>query len=85
MMLVTQKQLYEDAILKAYSRDHVCSAKWVEKLNTVIVWGEVWNTVHYSSWITSVTKTAIWEQIHLNFYTQYSYNKWHGVIFLIKK
>ena len=25
-----------------------------------------------------MTKCAIWEQLHLNFYTQYSYNKWHG-------
>ena len=25
-----------------------------------------------------MTKTAIWEQLHLNFYTQYSYNKWHS-------
>ena len=24
------------------------------------------------------TRTAIWEQLHLNFYTQYSYNKWHS-------
>ena len=23
------------------------------------------------------TKTIIWEQIHLNYYTQYTYNKWH--------
>ena len=78
-MLVTQKQLYEDTILKTYSQDHACSAKWVEKLNTVILWEEVWNTLYYSSWLMNTTKTAIWEQIHLNFYTQYSYNKWHRV------
>ncbi len=77
MLLVTQKQLYEDAILKTYSQDHVYSTKWVQKLNTVILWEEVWNTLYYSSWLMNSTKTAIWEQIHLNFYTQYSYNKWH--------
>ena len=27
--------------------------------------------------ITEDTKTTIWEQIHLNEYTTYSYNKWH--------
>ena len=26
---------------------------------------------------TNRTKDVIWKQIHLNFYTQYSYNKWH--------
>ena len=29
--------------------------------------------------MTNKTKTAIWEQLHLNFYTQYSYNKWNDV------
>ena len=36
----------------------------------------MWNTVH-NILITNETKTVIWQQIHLNFYTQYSYNKWH--------
>ena len=29
--------------------------------------------------MTNKTKSAIWEQLHLNFYTQYSYNKWNDV------
>ena len=28
---------------------------------------------------TNETKTIIWQQLHLNFYTQYSYNKWHKI------
>ena len=28
------------------------------------------------------TKTAIWEHLHLRFYTQYSYNKWHTTLHL---
>ena len=32
------------------------------------------STLSYSN----ETKCAIWEQLHLNFYTQYSYNKWHS-------
>ena len=32
----------------------------------------------YNNFLSSNdTKTKIWQQIHLNFYTQYSYNKWH--------
>ena len=49
----------------------------MERLNTVVLWEEVWSSVH-SNLYSNVTKTAIWEQLHLNFYTQYSYNKWHS-------
>ena len=38
--------------------------------------GDVWNAVH-NFLNTNQTKTIIWEQIHLHYYTQYSYNKWH--------
>ena len=76
MSLITQKELYEDAILKM-STDHTHQTKWAAKLNTVILWEEVWNSVH-NFLISNKTRTVIWEQLHLNFYTQYSYNKWHG-------
>ena len=75
MSLITQKELYEDAILKM-STDHTYQTKWVAKLNNVILWEEVWNSVH-NFLISNKTRTIIWEQLHLNFYTQYSYNKWH--------
>ena len=76
MSTITQKELYEDAILRI-SRFHIHETKWIEKLNTIFLPEEVWSSVH-NTLSTNQTKTAIWEQIHLNFYTQYSYNKWHG-------
>ena len=72
---LTQKLLYEETLLKT-ERDHHSQVKWVLKLNTSIVWEEVWKTVH-DKWSTNKTISLIWQQIHLNFYTQYSYNKWH--------
>ena len=72
---VTQKQLYEEAIMYI-SRDHHSQAKWVRKLDTTIQWEKVWNAVH-NCLSTNKTKNVIWQQVHLNFYTQYSYNKWH--------
>ena len=36
----------------------------------------MWHSVH-NPLSTEDTKTLIWEQIHLNMYTTYSYNKWH--------
>jgi len=73
---VTQKILYEEALMRKY-RDHHSQIKWALKLNTTIVWDEVWTTIHKNILCTNRTKTTIWQQIHLNFYTQYSYNKWH--------
>ena len=73
MSLITQKELYEDAILRR-SVDHIHQTKCLVRLDTLIVWEEVWDSVH-NFMTTNITKTAIWEQIHLNFYTQYSYNK----------
>ena len=45
-------------------------------MNIVILWEEIWGTLHHFL-VSNETRTAIWEQLHLNFYTQYSYNKWH--------
>ena len=51
--------------------------KWIMKLNAVILREEVWDSLH-NFLVSNETRTAVWEQIHLNFYTQYSYNKWHN-------
>ena len=72
---ITQKILYEEALF-ARCIVHHSEVKWVDKLNTSITWGDVWNAVH-NFLNTNQTKTIIWEQIHLHYYTQYSYNKWH--------
>ena len=76
MATITQKDLYEEAIM-SNSTCHSHQIKWAEKLDILIVWEEVWDSVH-NLLLSNHTKTAIWEQIHLNFYTQYSYNKWHN-------
>ena len=74
---ITHKQLYEQALLPL-ERDHHSQVKWVLKLDTAIPWQEVWEAVN-NFLSTNETKNIIWQQIHLNFYTQYSYNKWHKV------
>ena len=65
--------LYEDA-LYGIGRLHHLQVKWFEKLCTPIPWDHVWNAVH-NVLNTNQTKETICEQIHLNYYTQYSYNK----------
>ena len=67
---VTHKIIYEEALLKNY-RNHHSQEKWIEKLDTSINWNDVWNTVH-NILSSNKTVTHIWQQIHQNFYTQYS-------------
>ena len=70
---VTHKQLYEDRVLKLPGYHH-SQDKWRHALQELIIWDDVWYTVHnYLN--TYKTTSLIWQQIHLNFYTQYSYNK----------
>ena len=50
--------------------------KWEQKLSIEIEWEHVWASLNNP--ITSdKVKSTIWEQIHLNYYSTYSYNKWH--------
>ena len=56
--------------------EHHCQEKWEDFFNTDIDWPKVWEALNNP--ITSEqVKTTIWEQIHLNDYCTYSYNKWH--------
>ena len=61
--ILTQKDLYEDAILRK-SRGHKYRTKWVDKLDAVTIWGEVWASVH-TYLHSNATKCAIREQLHL--------------------
>ena len=71
---VSQKQ-YEEAIARD-SREHHAQLKWFDKLHLSVNWEYIWQAVHNTLSINE-TKTLIWKQIHLNFYTQYMYNIWH--------
>ena len=73
----THKQIYE-AVLISSNKDHHSQTKWFYQLNTLIPWDKVWENVH-NFLSCNHTRTLIWQQLHLNFYTQFSYNKWHNV------
>ena len=73
---VTHKDIYCELIRLNY-KEHHSKKKWEEKfINTDIIWPTVWVSVN-NPISTEDTKTIIWEQIHLNDYNTYSYNKWH--------
>ena len=72
---VTEKILYEEAIMQRF-RAHHSQERWGNELGLPFVWEDVWTSVHNQLSLNE-TVDVIWRQIHLNFYTQYSYNKWH--------
>jgi hypothetical protein len=72
---VTEKILYEEAIMQKF-RAHHSQEKWGNELGLPFLWEDVWTSVH-NQLSTNETIDVIWRQLHLNFYTQYSYNKWH--------
>ena len=72
---VSQKIIYEELLYKLITL-HPFEYKWTVKFNTFFSWEHIWNTV-FNFLSSNSTKTLIWQQIHLNFYNQYSYNKWH--------
>ena len=73
---ITQKQIYFELVVEQ-SRDHAYITKWRPSIFGMIDWDKVWNGVH-NQFFTEVTKSSIWEQLHLNFYTTYNYNVWHN-------
>ena len=79
---ITQKILYEEAIF-GKSKAHHSEIKWFHKLSTSIDWEDTWKAVH-NFLNKNQTKTIIWQQIHLQHYTQYSYNKWHKKVFSLQ-
>ena len=71
----TQKMTYE-LILNLNKRDHHYMHKWFSRLELTIDWEARWPNIH-NRLARQDTRSAIWEQIHLNEYTTHSYNKWH--------
>ena len=72
---VTFKNVYEELLRRNYVEHHSIE-KWETKFSSNIEWDKVWATIN-NPVTTEAVKTTIWEQIHLNDYCTYSYNKWH--------
>ena len=74
--VVTHKILYEELLRHTYLQHHSIE-KWEDKFACEINWEKVWESTNNP--VTSEdVKTTIWEQIHLNDYCTYNYNKWHN-------
>ena len=71
---ITQKEIYSE-LVHEQSRDHAYIGKWSLDRFGLIEWDEVWSSIH-NQFFTEVTKSAMWEQLHLNFYTTHNFNTW---------
>ena len=80
--MVTQHIIYSE-LIQYQSTEHKYQTKWIDvnegRLSGLIDWDKVWESVN-NHFHTEKVKSTIWEQIHLNFYTTYSYNKWHNTL-----
>ena len=73
----THKMVYQELIRLNY-KEHHSKSKWEERFgNLEIDWKMIWKTLN-NPLTTEDAKSIIWEQVHLNDYTTYSYNKWHN-------
>ncbi len=72
---VTEKVLYEELLRPTYL-DHHSTYKWWDYFQTILDWPLIWQACH-NTLSQEHVKAFIWEQLHLNYYTTYNYNKWH--------
>ena len=75
---IDHKVLYTE-LVRIQRRDHTYQTKWNlenEELPS-LDWDKIWESV-YNNFFSDALRSTIWEQIHLNFYTTYNYNKWHN-------
>ena len=73
---VTYKDVYEELLRQRYV-DHHSLGKWDGRFSWGVDWARVWSSIN-NPITTECVRTTVWEQIHLNEYCTYSYNKWHG-------
>ena len=72
----SHKFIYSTLIARSYTVHHSVN-RWTMRFpNQNIAWEEVWKSVN-SPVCSADSKSAVWEQIHLNEYTTSSYNRWH--------
>ena len=72
---VPERLLYEEIARTAYL-DHHSTGKWLECFSTYLDWPLIWQAC-YNPLSREHTTAVIWEQLHLNYYTTYTYNIWH--------
>ena len=75
MSTIEEKDLYISLIKQKFYRLHVSEIKWGEYFSTeLLVFKEIWLALQ-NNIVTEKTRSCIWEQIHLNFFTTYWFNK----------
>ena len=77
MSLITEKELYVTQLKTNYYALHTSEIQWMDYFmakGVGITFNEVWRSLN-SKILNENTRTLIWEQIHLNFFNTYWFNK----------
>ena len=75
MLTIEEKDIYISLIKQNFYRLHVSEIKWGEYFSTeFLVFKEIWLALQ-NNIVNEKTRSCIWEQIHLNFFTTYWFNK----------
>ena len=75
---LSQKLIYNE-VIHEQSKDHPYQTKWATERKElgIIEWDKIWSSVH-EQFYTEEMKSIIWKQLHLNFHTTHTYNRWHN-------
>ena len=75
MSTIEEKDIYISLIKQNFYRLHVSEIKWGEYFSTEFLdFKEIWLALQ-NNIVNEKTRSCIWEQIHLNFFTTYWFNK----------
>ena len=76
LIKASHKFIYNQLIARTYINHHSVK-RWTDRFpNQAITWDLVWKSLN-NPVSSVVSKSTVWEQVHLNDYTTSSYNRWH--------
>ena len=74
MKKVKEKEIYTTLIKKTYKDTHISETTWQEHFSNNLNYSHIWINLK-NKFVLEGTRTYIWEQIHLNYYTTAWFNK----------
>ena len=78
MATIEEKDVYISLIKQKFYRLHISEIKWIEYFSADFLdFQDIWLALQ-NNIVSEATRSCIWEQIHLNYFTTYWFNKISG-------
>ena len=71
---VTEKEIYTTLLRKTHYKLHISEVKWIDYFDDIVHFPDIWISLN-NKYVNEDTRTYVWEQIHLNFFNTYWFNK----------